>query len=108
MTFWITFHHINGNNVGNLLPDIAPGLVDVELGAEMVENVVGWGVETTSGGEVEVGGHEEIGEVLGVDLAGDGGVVASGARVFEDGARVGGVDPDELHCGGWDWLCRSR
>ncbi len=23
MTFWITFHHINGNNVGNLLPDIS-------------------------------------------------------------------------------------
>jgi hypothetical protein len=52
---------------------VDPWLVDIELGAEMVENVVGWGVETTSGGEMEVGSHEEIGEVLGVDLAGDGG-----------------------------------
>jgi hypothetical protein len=78
---------------------VEPWLVDVELGAEMVEDVVGWGVETTSGGEVEVGSHEEIGEVLGVNLAGDGGMVASGAGVLENGARVGGVDPDELEDG---------
>ncbi len=29
---------------------VEPGLVDVELGAEVVENLVGRGVETTSGG----------------------------------------------------------
>ncbi len=65
----------------------------------MVEDLVGWGVETTSGGEVEVGSHEEIGEVLSVNLAGDGGVIASGAGVLENGARVGGVDPDKLEDG---------
>ena len=75
---------------------VEPWLVNVELGAEMVEDVVGWGGETASGGEVEVGSHEKIGEVLGLNLAGDGGVVASGAGVLENGARVGGVDPDEL------------
>ncbi len=50
------------------------GLVDVELGAEVVEDVIGRSVETTSGGEGEMGTNEEIGEVLGVDFAGDWGV----------------------------------
>ncbi len=62
--------------------------------------MVGRGVETTSGGEGEVGSNEEIGEILGVDFAGDGGVVAGGARVLEHGARVRGFDPDELEDGG--------
>ncbi len=65
----------------------------------MVENSVGGGVETTSGGEVEVGSHEKIGEVLSVDFAGDGVVVAGGARVLEDRARVSGVNPDKLEDG---------
>ena len=65
----------------------------------MVENVVGGGVETTSGGEVEVGSHEKIGEVLSVDFAGDGVVVAGGARVLKDCARVSGVNPDKLEDG---------
>ena len=69
----------------------------------MVENLVGGGVETTSGGEVEVGGHEKIGEVLSVDFTGDGVVVAGGARVFEDSSAIG-CDPDETEDGsveGW-------
>ncbi len=41
--------------------------------------MVGRSGETTGGSEGKVGGNEEIGEVFGVDFAGDGGVVASGA-----------------------------
>ncbi len=41
---------------------VEPWLVYVELGAEMVEDVVGGGVETASGGEVEVGSHEPRGD----------------------------------------------
>ena len=55
------------------------GSVHVELGAEVMENLVGWRGETTSGSEGKVGGNEKIGEVFGVDFAGDGGVVAGRA-----------------------------
>jgi hypothetical protein len=64
------------------------------LGAEVVENLVGWRGETTGGSEGKVGGDEKIGEVLSVDFAGDGSVVARGAGILEHSAVVGGVDPD--------------
>ncbi len=68
--------------------------VHIELGAEVVQNLVGRGGETTSSSEGKVGGDEKIGEVLIVDFAGDGSVVAHGARVLEHSAVIGGVDPD--------------
>ncbi len=43
-----------------------------------------------------MGCHEKVGEVGCVDLAGDLGVVASGACVLEDGAVVGRVNPDKF------------
>ncbi len=43
-----------------------------------------------------MGCHKKVGEVGCVDLAGDLCVVASGACVFEDGAVVEGVNPDEF------------
>ncbi len=58
---------------------VGGGSVHIELCAEVVENLVGWRGETTSGSEGKVGGNEKIGEVFGVDFAGDRGVVASGA-----------------------------
>ncbi len=58
---------------------VGGGSVHKELGAEVVENLVGWRGETTSGSEGKVSGDEKIGEVFGVDVAGDGGVVAGGA-----------------------------
>jgi hypothetical protein len=68
--------------------------VHIGLGAEVVQNLVRRGGETTSGSEVKVGGDEKIGEVLSVDFAGDGSVVARGAGILEYSAVVGGVDPD--------------
>ncbi len=62
--------------------------VDGKLDSEVVEDLVGGGRETSGVGESEVGGHEEVGEVGCVDLAGDLCVVASGACVLEDGSVV--------------------
>ena len=50
--------------------------------------------ETTSGGEEEMGGNQEVGDVGGVYFSGDGGVVAGRAGVFEDSATIRS-DPDE-------------
>ena len=41
-----------------------------------------------------MGGYQEVGDVGGVDFAGDSGVVAGGASVFEDSAAIRS-DPDE-------------
>ncbi len=68
--------------------------VHIELGAEVVQNLVGRGGETPSGSEGKVGGDEKIGDVLSVDFAGDGSVVTRGAGILEHSAVIGGVDPD--------------
>ena len=68
------------------------GLVDVQLVAKVVEQLVRGAREFASGGEGQMSGNQEVGQVFGGDLSGDGGVVAGGAGVFEDGF-VGGGEP---------------
>ncbi len=48
----------------------------MELVKEVVEDLVGRTGQAAGGGEGEVGGHEEVGEVFDRDVAGDGEVVA--------------------------------
>ena len=55
----------------------------------MEEKARGLAGETTSGGEGEVGGDQEVGDVVRVNVAGDCMVVAGGAGVLHDGAVVG-------------------
>jgi hypothetical protein len=45
-------------------------------------------------------GDEEVGEVFGCEVSGDGLVVAGGASVFEDSLVVPRVNPDEAKDGG--------
>ncbi len=66
----------------------------MELVAEMKEKTGRLARQTTRGGEEEVGGYQEVGDVGGVDFARDSGVVAGGASVFEDSAAIRS-DPDE-------------
>ena len=60
--------------------------------AEMEEKASRLAGETTGGGEVEVGGDQEIGDVFRVDVASDCFVVAGGAGVLHHSA-VGGGEP---------------
>ena len=55
----------------------------------MEEKARGLAGETTSGGEGEVGGDQEVGDVVRFNVAGDCMVVAGGAGVLHDGAVVG-------------------
>ncbi len=55
----------------------------------MEEKARGLAGETTSCGEGEVGGDQEVGDVFRVNVAGDCLVVAGGAGVLHDGAVVG-------------------
>ena len=73
--------------------------VDMELVAEMKEKTGRLARQTTRGGEDEVGGYQEVGDVGGVNFARDSGVVAGGASVFEDSAAIGGK-PDETEDSG--------
>ncbi len=57
--------------------------------AEVEEKTSRLAGETTGGGEVEVGGDQEIGDVFRVNVASDCFVVASGAGVFHDSAVAG-------------------
>ncbi len=54
--------------------------------------------EATGGSEGEVGGNQQVGEVVRVDLAGDGGVVAGRAGVLENGPVVGS-EPEKTEGG---------
>ena len=65
-------------------------LIDVELGVKVKEEARRLARQTAGGGKDKVGGNQEVREVDGVDLAGDGGVVSSRAGVFEHGAAIGG------------------
>ncbi len=57
--------------------------VGVKLVAEMEEKASRLAGETTGGGEVEVGGNQEVGNVFRVNVAGDCFVVAGGAGSFK-------------------------
>ena len=61
------------------------GLVDVQLIVKVMKQLVRGAREFASVGEGQVGGNQEVGQVFGGNLAGDGLVVACGAGVFEDG-----------------------
>ena len=73
--------------------------VDRELVFQVVEDVVGGCGEATGVGENEMGGDEEVGNVLRGDVSRDGLMTAGGAGVFENNFVVGRVDPDELEDG---------
>ncbi len=61
----------------------------MKLVTEMEEKASRLAGETTGGGEVEVGGDQEIGDVFRVNVAGDCLVVAGRAGVLHDSAMVG-------------------
>jgi hypothetical protein len=69
--------------------------VNRQLVAKVVQDVVRCRRETARVGKNEVGGDKKVGEVVGGDVAGDGLVVSSGARVFQDGLVVARVNSDE-------------
>jgi hypothetical protein len=77
----------------------------------MVQDLVRRRCQTASAGENEVCGNEEVGEVFGCEVSGDGLVVAGRASVFEDSFVVSRVNPDEAKDGGaqirWGWWCRG-
>ncbi len=62
----------------------------MQLVAKVEEDACRLARETAGVGEGEVGGDQEIVDVVVVDLAGDCFVVAGRARVAEDGSLVGG------------------
>ncbi len=61
----------------------------MKLVAEMEEKASRLAGDTTGGGEVEVGGDQEVGDVFRVNVAVDCFVVAGGAGVLHNGAVVG-------------------
>ena len=73
------------------------GSVDVQLSVKVMEQLVRGAREFASVGEGQVGGNQEVGQVFGGNLAGDGLVVAGGAGVFEDGFVVGGEPQEAKH-----------
>ena len=70
----------------------------MELVVKVEEKACRLARETASGGEGEVGSDQEVRNVLGVDFARDGLVVAGGASVFHDGAVIGG-EPEKTEDG---------
>ena len=72
--------------------------VNVELVAQVVDQLVRWAREFTRGGERQVGGDQEVRQVFSGDVASDGCVVAGRSGVFEDSLVVWG-EPQELEDG---------
>ena len=70
----------------------------MKLVAKMEEETCRLARETASGGEGEGGSDQEVRNVLGVNFARDGLVVAGGASVFHDGAVIGG-EPEKTEDG---------
>ncbi len=66
------------------------GLVDVHLIVKVMQQLLRGAREFASVGEGQVGGNQEVGQVFGGNLAGDGLVVAGGAGVFDNGLVVWG------------------
>ncbi len=73
------------------------GSVDVQLSVKVMEQLVRGARELARGGEGQVGGNQEVGQVFGGDFSSDGCVVASGACVFEDGLVVWGEPQEAEH-----------
>ena len=71
----------------------------MELVGEMEEKASRLTREATGGSEGEVGGNQQVREVVRVDLAGDGGVVAGRAGIPEYSTVVGG-EPEKTEDGG--------
>ena len=65
-----------------------------------MQNLVRGSVQTASVGEDKMSRNEEVGEIVSGDVAGDGLVVASGARVVQYGFVVAGVYPDKFESSG--------
>ncbi len=57
---------------------------------EVMEQLVRGAREFASGGEGQVGGHQEVRQVFGGYVSSDGCVVVGGSGVFEDGLVVWG------------------
>ncbi len=72
--------------------------VDVQLFVEVMKQLVRGAREIASGGEGQVGGNQEVGQVFGGDISSDGCVVAGGSGVLEDGLVVWG-EPQEFEDG---------
>ncbi len=68
--------------------------VDGKLVAQVVEDVVGGCSQTASVDEGEVGGHEEVRQVVIVDFASDGLVAARWTGVLQNGFVVLRVYPN--------------
>jgi hypothetical protein len=64
--------------------------VNVKLGAKVMEQLVRGAREFASGGEGQVGGDQEVKQVVSGDVSSDGCVIAGGSGVFEDSFVVGG------------------
>ncbi len=64
-------------------------LISVELVAKLEDEACRLSRETTGGGEGKVGGNQEVRDVGGVDLSGDGMVVAGRAGVFQNSFTIG-------------------
>jgi hypothetical protein len=71
-------------------------LVDGELVAKVVEDVVGGCGKAAGGCENKVGSHEEIGDVCCGDVARDGLVAAGGAVVCKDSLVIDWVNPNQF------------
>ncbi len=61
----------------------------MELVAKVEEEACRLARKTARGGKGEVGGNQEVIDVVCVDVTRDGGVVAGGTGVFQDSAVVG-------------------
>ncbi len=72
--------------------------VNVQLVVKVMEQLVRGAREFASGGEDQVGGNQEVGQVFCVDVTGDGCVVAGGSGVFEGSLVVWG-EPQEFENG---------
>ncbi len=73
------------------------GSVDVQLIVKVMEQLVRGAREIAHGGEGQVGGNQEVGQVFGGDFSSDGCVVVGGAGVFEDGLVVWGEPQEAKH-----------
>ncbi len=73
--------------------------VNGQLILQVVKDVVRWGGQAADVGKGQVSSDEEVGQVIGVDIAGDRLIVAGRAGVFEDGFVVTRVNPNELEWG---------
>ncbi len=72
--------------------------VNVQLVVQVMKQLVRGAREFASGGESQMGGDQEVGQVVGGDVSSDGDMVAGGSGVFEDSLVVW-EEPQELEDG---------